>query len=91
MLDSRTLTLLIGLFGSLSIDPHISVVYRVPLASRSLEMSTRRTHWAFVLKVGKYKLGRGTPLQDSDRFWLMHAELAIVQARPPSERKFLFP
>ena len=91
MLDSKMLTLLIGLFGSLSIDPCISVVYRVPLASRFSEVSTRRTHWAFVLKVGKHKLERGMPLQDSDRFWLMRAELAIVQAGPPSERKFLLP
>jgi hypothetical protein len=91
MLDSTMLTLLIGLFGSLSIDPRISVAYRVPLASRFLEVSTRRTHWAFILKVGKYKLERGMSFQDSDRFWLMHAELGIVQARPPSERKFLVP
>lgn len=52
-------------------------------------MSTHRTHWAFVLKVGKYKLAKGMTLQDSDRFWLMCAELA-VQAKP-LEREFLFP
>lgn len=83
------LSLLIGLFGSLSIDPRISVVHRIPLASRLMTMSTHRTHWAFVLKVGKYKLAKGMTLQDSDRFWLMCAELA-VQAKPP-EREFLFP
>lgn len=90
MLDFKMITLLIGLFGSLSIDPRISVVYRVPLASRLFGMSTQRTHWTFVLKVGKYKLERGMPLQDSDRFWLMCAELAMVQAKP-SARKSLFP
>lgn len=87
MLDSQMLTLLIGLFGSLS---HPSLVYRVPLASRLLEVSTRRTHWAFVLKVGKYKLESGMPLHDSDRFWLMRAELAISRARSLLERKFFF-
>jgi len=91
MLDSRMLTLLIGLFGSLSTDPRMSGVYGVPLAPRFSEMSTRRTHWAFVLKVGKYKLEKGIPLQDSDRFWLMRAELAISRAKPPSQRKLLFP
>lgn len=90
MLDSRMLTLLISLFGSLSIDPCISVVYRDPFVSRLLEVSIHRTHWAFVLKVGRYKLEKGMPFQDSDRFWLMHAELAIVQAGSPLECKFLF-
>lgn len=90
MLDFRMLTLLIGLFGSLSVDPRVSIVYRVAQAPRLLEVSTHRTHWAFVLKVGKYKLERGMPLQDSDRFWLMCAELAMVQAKP-LERRFLFP
>ncbi|KAH0833094.1 hypothetical protein J3R83DRAFT_12087 [Lanmaoa asiatica] len=85
MLDFKMLTLLLGLFGSLSIDPRISIVYRDPLAARLLEVSTRKTHWAFVLKVGKYKLERGMPLHDSDRFWLMCAELAMVQAKPPIE------
>ena len=91
MLDSNMFTLLIGLFGSLSINPHPSLVYRVPLASRLSEVSTRRTHWAFVLKVGKYKFERGMSLHDSDRFWLMRAELAFVQASSPVERKCLFP
>ncbi|KAF8556223.1 hypothetical protein OG21DRAFT_1495746 [Imleria badia] len=85
MLDSRMFTILMGLFGSLSIDPCISAVYRDPLASRLLEVSRRRTHWAFVLKVGRYKLERRMTLQDSDRFWMMCAELAFVQARPPLE------
>ena len=91
MLDSEMLTLLIGLFGSLSADPHPSSVYRVPLASCLFGPSTRRTHWAFVLKVGKLKSRRGMPLHDSDRFWLMRAELAIAQASPPLERKSLLP
>ncbi|KAN0093025.1 hypothetical protein V8E55_003809 [Tylopilus felleus] len=72
MLDSRMLTLLIGLFG-------------YPLASHFLGTPTRRTHWAFVLKVGRYKLTRAIPFQDSDRFWLMRAELAMIQAGPSSK------
>lgn len=91
MLDSKMLSILIGLFGSLSIDPCTAVVYREPLASRFLEVPTGKAHWAFVLKVGKHKLQRGTSFQDSDRFWLMRAELAVVQAGRPLERKLLFP
>ncbi|KAF9234115.1 hypothetical protein BU15DRAFT_52979 [Melanogaster broomeanus] len=79
-LDSNMLSVLIGLFGSLSIDPQTSLVYRVPLASHLVGESAGRprSHWAFVQKVGKYKQRNGMTLQDSDRFWLMRAELATV-------------
>ncbi|KAF8121771.1 hypothetical protein EV363DRAFT_1405454 [Boletus edulis] len=83
MLDSRMLTLLMTLFGSLSISPRTSIVYKHPLASRFLDVCARRNHWAFVLKVGRYKAESGMTLQDSDRFWLMRAELANVRARSP--------
>ncbi|KIJ14252.1 hypothetical protein PAXINDRAFT_169866 [Paxillus involutus ATCC 200175] len=78
-LDSNMLSVLIGLFGSLSIDPQTSLVYTVPLASHFVGEAARRSHWALVLKVGKYKQQTGMTLQDSDRFWLMRAELAIAK------------
>ena len=84
------LTLLIVLFGSLSVDANPFPIYTDPLVSHLLAISTRRTHWPFVLKVGKYKSERGTPLHDSDRFWLMRAELAVVRASSPSKREFPF-
>ncbi|KAF9223504.1 hypothetical protein BS17DRAFT_144796 [Gyrodon lividus] len=79
-LDSNMLSVLIGLFGSLSIDPQTSFIYTFPLASHLVGESARRSHWAFVLKVGKYKQQIGMTLQDSDRFWLMRAELATAKA-----------
>ncbi|KAF8837762.1 hypothetical protein BDN67DRAFT_908676 [Paxillus ammoniavirescens] len=78
-LDSNMLSVLIGLFGSLSIDPQTSLVYTVPLASHFVGEAARRSHWALVLKVGKYKQQTGMTLQDSDRFWLMRAELATAK------------
>ncbi|KIJ66702.1 hypothetical protein HYDPIDRAFT_85409 [Hydnomerulius pinastri MD-312] len=79
-LDSNMLSVLISLFGSLSIDPPRSLVYRVPLASHLVGDSVKRSHWAFVVKLGKYKQQSGMTLGDSDRFWLMRAELANAQA-----------
>ncbi|KAH7884644.1 hypothetical protein F5I97DRAFT_1812117 [Phlebopus sp. FC_14] len=86
-LESRMLSTLIGLFGSLSVDPLSTLVYRVPLASHLVRVSKPRSHWSFVLKVGKFKQQSGMTLSDSDRFWLLRAELAtartlISAARP---------
>ncbi|KIK99146.1 hypothetical protein PAXRUDRAFT_575345 [Paxillus rubicundulus Ve08.2h10] len=79
-LDSNMLSVLIGLLGSLSIDPQTSLVYTIPLASHFVGVTACRSHWALVLKVGRYKQRTGMVLQDSDRFWLMRAELATAKA-----------
>ncbi|KAG0705745.1 hypothetical protein DFH29DRAFT_905842 [Suillus ampliporus] len=77
-LDSGMLSALIGLFGTLSVDPSRRCVYISSLLPYVKNGPVTRDYWAFVKEVVSFKQQRGMALAHSDRYWMMRAELASI-------------
>ncbi|KAG1750703.1 hypothetical protein EDB19DRAFT_1345600 [Suillus lakei] len=77
-LDSGMLSALIGLFGSLSVDPSTRCVYTSSLLPYVKDGPVTRDYWAFVKEVVSFKHQRGMALAHSDRYWMMRAELGSL-------------
>jgi len=75
-LDSGMLSSLIGLFGSLSVDPSSRCVYTSSLLPSVRSGPVQRDYWAFVKELVSFKVQRDMTLSHSDRYWMMRAELA---------------
>jgi hypothetical protein len=76
-LEQVHLSSLISLFGTLSIFPARTHMYTNPLASQ-IRNKPHRTYWSFIAQIAMEKesiCGRLTP---SDHYWLMRADLAII-------------
>ncbi|KAG2147641.1 hypothetical protein DEU56DRAFT_852664 [Suillus clintonianus] len=75
-LDSGMLSALIGLFGSLSVDPSRRRLYTSSLLPYVKDGPVTRDYWPFVKEVVSFKQQKGMTLAHSDRYWMMRAELA---------------
>lgn len=85
-LNSGILTTLIGLFGSLSVDPSTKPVYASSLLPRVRGSPVLRDYWPFVKEVVSFKEQRGMLLAHSDRYWMMRAELASLPTCKEGQR-----
>ncbi|KAM6504346.1 hypothetical protein JOM56_001289 [Amanita muscaria] len=81
-LRPKQMTFMISMFGSLSIRPSpqscIYVLKVVPCVTNPIE----NTYWPFVLEIARDKEKLGYPLNGTDRFWIMRAELAGLSTSP---------
>lgn len=77
MLPHAHLSSLIGIFGTLSIYPAHCTIYSHP-AILNIRISAPQKYWTFVAHLALEKERLGIKLTDSDRYWLMCSDLAIV-------------
>jgi hypothetical protein len=73
------LSSLISIFGTLSISPARNYIYKNSLASH-IKCNSRRTYWSFIAHIAMEKESMGWGLTLSDHYWLMRADLAIVNS-----------
>src|SRR5882762_2894733 len=76
-LGQAHLSSLISLFGTLSTFPPCTHIYTNPLGS-NIKYRSPQTYWPFIAQMAVVKESRGWELTPSDHYWLMRADLTIV-------------
>jgi hypothetical protein len=79
---SKRMTSIISLSGTMSIPSPRPVCIYIPKHMPQADEAGGNAHWDFILEVARDKERNSIPLNGTDRFWIMRAELAQVRTLP---------
>ena len=79
---SKRMTFIISLSGTLSIPSPRPVCIYIPKHMPQADDAGGDVHWDFILEVARDKERNSIPLNGTDRYWIMRAELAQVPRLP---------
>lgn len=75
---SKQMSSIISLSGTLSIPSPRPVCIYIPKDIPQADDAGGNAHWDFILEVARDKERKSIPLNGTDRFWIMRAELAQI-------------
>ena len=79
---SKQMTSIISFFGTLSMSSPRPICIYIPKHIPQTDNARVDAHWDFILDVARDKERNSIPLNGTDRFWIMRAELARLSTLP---------